>query len=167
MNRFNKRNLKCAVCGRGFNEHCVDHICPECYEIASIDNMANDSGGFEWNADVALEVGQYLAAIAKKGGDVGAVKDQNDFIDWSTVPSIASRATKKGGDTRATNGVPAPVTVQYGDGDVLSYGSLFRAFNALGLPQKKMQKFRVALKTAGKLTFNFRGVDFHFTAAGF
>lgn len=166
MRRFTKRNLTCAGCGRGFNEHCMDHLCPECFEIAGIDNMINDSGGSEWNASVAVQLGHYLAAIAKKGGNVEQAKSGNDFIDWSLVPTITGRV-KAAGNTKATNGVKAPVTVQYGDSDRLAYKSLFVAFNALGLPQKKMQKFRVALKTAGKLTFTHHGVEFHFTAAGF
>jgi len=168
MYRFNKRNLKCSICGRGFNEHCVDHLCVECYELASIDNMVNDSGGDEWNAGVALQCGQLLAAIAKKGGDVAAARDSNDFIKWDQVPSIAAKAAtgRTHGDNRATNGVKAPVTVRYGKKSG-SYKSLFVAFGALGLPMNKMQKFRVQLKLAGELTFDHEGTAYHFTAAGF
>jgi hypothetical protein len=169
FNRFNKRNLTCGVCGRKFNEHVMDHLCAECYEIASIDNMVNDSGGTEWTADYALEVGKYLAAIAKKGGDVEQVKLQNDFIDWTTVPTVTARS-KAAGNTKATNGVKAPVTVRIVDGDMSSeqyFRSVLQAFQQLNLPVKQHQKFRVQLKTAGKLVFTHRGIEFHFTAAGF
>jgi len=165
--RFNKRGLKCAICGRTFNEHSSDHVCPECFEIAGIDNEVNDHGPEAFTAATALQLAGYLAAIAKKGGDVEAAKASNDYIDWTLVPTIAARASsKKGGDTRATNGVAAQVTVEF-LGKTSSYLSVAQAFKHIGLPIKQHQKFRIQLKAAGRATFSHLGNEFHFTAAGF
>jgi len=164
--RFNKRGLKCAICGRTFNEHSSDHVCPECFEVAGIDNEVNDHGPEAFTASTAAQLGSYLAAIAKKGGDIEAVKASNDYIDWTRVPVVARRAGKTGGDTTATNGVGAQVTVEV-NGKTASYRSVAHAFTMLALPMGKHQAFRVQLKSAGRLTFSKLGIDYNFTAAGF
>jgi len=77
---FNKRNLKCAVCGRGFNEHSSDHVCPECFELAGLDNQVNDDGRPQGNEQELAEAGRYLTAISRKGGDVQKAIDSNEYL---------------------------------------------------------------------------------------
>jgi hypothetical protein len=161
MRGFNKRGLKCEVCGRTFNEHSSDSCCPECFEIAGYDNEVNDYGAEAQTAATNVFLGTQLKAIAAKGGDIEAVKASNEYIDWSQVTVTASR-THKGGDTRATNGVKAPVVV-----NDKQYRSVREAFVALGLPLSKHQKFRKELKLAGNKAFECDGHLYMFTAAGF
>ena len=75
-----KRNLKCAVCGRGFNEHAVDHICPDCFELAGLDNQVNDDGRHGGDESEMAEARRFLANIDRKGGDVQKAIDSNDFL---------------------------------------------------------------------------------------
>lgn len=77
---FNKRNLKCAVCGRGFNEHSSDSCCPECFEIAGLDNHVNDDGREHGNEQELAEATRYLQLIARKGGDVQKVIESNEYL---------------------------------------------------------------------------------------
>lgn len=161
MRYLNKRGLTCQVCGRTFNEHSSDSCCPECFEVCGYDNEVNDYGAEAQTAAVNVFLGAQLKAIAAKGGDVERVKANNDYIDWSQV-TIAATRTHKGGDTRATNGVKAPVVV-----NGKAYRSVREAFVQLGLPLSKHQKFRKELKLAGSKVFEDAGHLYMFTAAGF
>lgn len=166
MRNFNKRGLKCGVCGRTFNEHSSDHVCPECFEVCGYDNEVNDHGPEAFTPAVAVHLSRQLALIAKKGGDIERVKAANDYIDWSKVPApTATRTINRVGSNAPTNGVKAPVRVEY-DGKNESYKSLYVAFCAVGLPLSKMQKFRVQLKLAGELVFEYNGKAYRFFAAG-
>lgn len=163
MRRFNKRNLTCGICRRGFNEHSCDHICPECFEIAGIDNEVNDHGPEAFTPATAVTLSKYLADIAKKGGDVERVKSSNDFIDWTLVPAAAAaRTVHRVGSSAATNGVKAPVIVNGGE----HYRSVREAFARCGLPMSKHQAFRKELKLKGELNFEHEGVVYKFNTVG-
>jgi len=142
MLRFNKRNLTCATCGRKFNEHVMDHLCQECYEIASWDNEANDSG--EPLSEATCDsIGKMLNAIAKKGGDVEAVKASNDFIDWDAVSRPAVRKGATHSDSRRRFLVKVNGS---------SFASAQGAFRQLRLPMTQLMRVRAELKATGKAT---------------
>ncbi len=160
MYTFNKRGLTCGVCGRTFNEHSSDYCCPECFEIAGYDNEVNDYGKEAQTAAVNVFLGTQLKAIAAKGGDIERAKASNEYIDWTQVTVGATRS-RKGNDTRATNGVKAPVIV-----NDKQYASVRVAFEALHLPMNKHQQFRKELKLSGSKVFECHGHLYMFTTTG-
>lgn len=54
-------------------------LCPQCYELAGIDNMLNDEGRKATDAERA-ECNRYIAEIQAKGGNIENPKKWNDYI---------------------------------------------------------------------------------------
>ena len=80
---------KCHVCRRLTRatgaQALGSELCPECWELAGLDNEVNDNG-----LDLSLpdmhrlveERDRLLAAAVKKGGDEARIKGCNDYL-WS------------------------------------------------------------------------------------
>ena len=72
----------CGICTRRTREtgegESGCQLCADCFYIAGMDNQHNDGGTKPDASDVA-ELQRRLKNIASKGGDVDAVKKQNEF----------------------------------------------------------------------------------------
>jgi hypothetical protein len=73
--------FKCQVCTRLTRETHGNgtECCPQCFEIAGLDNQVNDSGE-PLPADVLADCESYLKEIIAKGGNGAEVKRCNTFI---------------------------------------------------------------------------------------
>ena len=69
--------FKCNVCGRGTRDtgaqSAGNKICPQCYELAGIENEISD--GWATLAERRAAIDTFLAHIVSKGGDVTAWAD--------------------------------------------------------------------------------------------
>jgi len=80
-NRYFRRGgrgvFKCAICERGTREagQGNDRLCPECYELAGLENMIFD--GHSTAAELANDSAALLKRIIKRGGN--AEKVRKDF----------------------------------------------------------------------------------------
>ena len=77
----------CCTCGRQtriVDQDLNSECCPECYELAGIDNAVNDSGGTVLG-EYAAERDALLAAIVRKGGNAERVKADYGYL-WPVVP---------------------------------------------------------------------------------
>jgi hypothetical protein len=99
FNRFSgrggKSTFKCEVCERMTRDtgQGVDHLCYECFEIAGYDNQVNDSGEtIDAHQGVLKTCNDYLAKIAKLGGNTQRVIDCNEYI-WPDPASLGERET--------------------------------------------------------------------------
>lgn len=76
-----RSTFPCQACGRLTRD--VDQggtdLCPECYELAGIDNELNDDGR-EPTAQELAQCERYLAQIGKKGGDVVKARASCEYI---------------------------------------------------------------------------------------
>lgn len=76
--------FNCAVCNRLTRRvNQAGECCPQCDEIAMIDNMVNDNGyepGSKDYADALAECEGLLAEIEAKGGKIKTVREQNEYI---------------------------------------------------------------------------------------
>jgi len=78
--RRGRSTFNCICCHRLTRE--VDQggtdLCQECFEICGLDNTVNDNSYDP--TEYLPEAERLLAKIAKRGGDVEAVKRQNSFL---------------------------------------------------------------------------------------
>jgi hypothetical protein len=97
--------FKCVTCERNTRDtgQGVDHLCEDCFEIAGLDNMINDSGK-PVDAATLKECTARLAKIKKLGGNVEHVKAANTYI-WATASDKAAAAKKETPDDGM--GIPA------------------------------------------------------------
>jgi hypothetical protein len=76
--------FNCSICER--RTRLVDQggdseLCPECWELAGLDNMVNDDGPAAGTlAKVAAERDSLLAAAVKKGGNAEKIKASCSFL---------------------------------------------------------------------------------------
>lgn len=76
-NRFERGGrgvFRCEACGRSTRlvDQGGEHICPQCWELAGIDNSVND-GAQTW-AEVSKECEFLLEELVSKGGDAEKAK---------------------------------------------------------------------------------------------
>lgn len=85
MNKHFRRGqstFTCNICGRlsrDTGDNGQHELCPDCYELAGLDNMHNDDG----EAPTPQQMAQYdatLAYIVSKGGDADKVRKQFSYI---------------------------------------------------------------------------------------
>lgn len=78
---FQKPTFKCMTCDRNTRDtgQGVDHLCMECFNIASLDNQVNDSGE-PCPPDVRAECDRQLKIIEKRGGNIKKVMESNEYI---------------------------------------------------------------------------------------
>ena len=72
----------CGVCGRACRDagqSISSECCVQCYELAGIDNMVNDSG-LPIDAQALAFAERVLAKIIEKGGDGEKAKAEFGFI---------------------------------------------------------------------------------------
>jgi len=76
-----RSTFNCCSCGRLTRD--VDQggtdLCPECYELAGMDNTCNDDGRTP-DADEAKYSQRLLKSIAKKGGNVQKAIESNEYL---------------------------------------------------------------------------------------
>jgi hypothetical protein len=73
--------FKCQCCERStrvVDQSSDSRCCPECWELAGIDNSVND-GHQSWD-EVASECNHLLEVIVKKGGNAENVKSDCDYL---------------------------------------------------------------------------------------
>jgi hypothetical protein len=79
--------FNCDVCGR--RARIVDQgnttICQECWDLAGMDNTVNDNGPQELTPAVIEERDRLAAIIVARGGDLEAVKLNNEYL-WPPEP---------------------------------------------------------------------------------
>lgn len=74
--------FNCNICGRltrDTGDNGQHELCPDCYELAGLDNMHNDDG----EAPNEKQMKQYndtLAFIVSKGGNADRVRKQFSYI---------------------------------------------------------------------------------------
>lgn len=102
-----------------------------------------------------------LAALAAKQDEeneaASAAQAASEADDLRSKISAGVAASWKKPETRARR-----LTRNAVECDGVEYGSLFKAFCALGLPESKHIKFRVALKVSGAATFEHEGKAYAF-----
>jgi hypothetical protein len=87
-NRFQRNGrgvFQCENCGRSTRQ--VDQggdsqCCPQCWELAGIDNSVND-GAQTWT-EVQSECDHLLAELVAKGGDANKAKRGLDYL-WPSI----------------------------------------------------------------------------------
>ena len=116
--------------------------------VAAIEAPINETDSTQENAEMAKTKQKAAKAKVKKTKEPKAPADRSAAVksSWSDAKVAAARSTHN--------------KVKVG-GEV--YGSVRKAFAALGLPDVKHIKFRGELKRAGKLTFEHDGKKFNFT----
>jgi hypothetical protein len=105
-----KPTFKCVTCERNTRDtgQGVDHLCEDCFEIAGLDNMINDSGEPVDKATLK-ECNARLARITKLGGSSERVKAHNTYIwapaaDGLDIPTFLRTKTNRA----AAKPTPAP-----------------------------------------------------------
>ncbi len=76
--------FECRGCGRKTRETGVQSIgaeyCPDCYELAGMDNACNDNRTTPEQEGYTAEIARRLKNIESKGGNVQRVKDSNEYL---------------------------------------------------------------------------------------
>lgn len=84
----------CGTCGRGTRATGVQavgsELCPQCWDIAGIDNQINDDGRSGPNEGEASEVSALLKQIVSKGGNEQAVRDCNGYAFGAASPTVSN-----------------------------------------------------------------------------
>ena len=75
--------FRCGVCVR--STRLVDQahgstLCPECWELAGMDNTVNDCGPETLNAGTIAMRDRLLGVIIERGGDPERVKALNEYL---------------------------------------------------------------------------------------
>ena len=84
--RGQRPTFKCVTCTRTSRDtgDGVDHLCHQCFEIASYDNQVNDSGE-PCPPDTLAYCERMLREAVKKGGNEQRIRAHNEYI-WPKKP---------------------------------------------------------------------------------
>lgn len=61
-------------------------MCPDCYELAGMDNACNDNRTTPEQEGYTAEIAECLENIGKRGGDVERVKASNPYLFEEVTP---------------------------------------------------------------------------------
>lgn len=73
------QTIVCSMCGRKARPDQIDHLCNQCFDLASWDNQFNDNGTRP-NAAAAHWAETQLAKITHLGGSAQKVRDFCRFL---------------------------------------------------------------------------------------
>jgi hypothetical protein len=150
--------IPCTACGRPHTRSTTNdtELCPECWEVAGIDNEVNDNGKAAQTDGYNVTLGKLLHLIERKGGDPKAAKKSCEYIDWSKVVAyepndkLAAAVSQSWADKKVRASRLARHAFKVGG---KQYASMAVALKALGLPLTKLRELRATARDEGKVTF--------------
>ena len=80
---FGRRGVfNCAVCERSTREtvQSESRLCPECWELAGLDNVVNDNGLKYLDANMIAQRDALLAKAVKRGSNGDKIKESNSYL---------------------------------------------------------------------------------------